>query len=371
VSAENRHGGVFDSTTSPKSLGVTGLQMNKNAMDSPGKGHQSTLHSRSSGYEAQTVSGDELSTLLFPTSPQTFIDEYWQRKPLFLKGAPEKFEGLFDFSRFQRAIKQASELVDPSGFSIGAFVREDSLTFTESIDVDDVESCLARGATVCVNAINLGDDDLTYYASAIREQMSYAGLVRFNCYLSPDGSGAPTHFDARVSLTLQIKGRKRWRFSPRPAMHWPPSNAQIRSDGTPYWMLWNESPEWSQLESVDEATFVEVVLEPGDLLCLPSGTWHTAKAVGQSLALNLVFNPYSFFGFLTHLLESELLSRAEWRGSPPPIYVGDLRPAELPSQLETYVAERLFELDALVEKLKDDPACINRVWRDLIKYETF
>jgi ribosomal protein L16 Arg81 hydroxylase len=39
--------------------------------------------------------------------------------------------------------------------------------------------------------------------------------------------------------------------------------------------------------SARDVAFHEVVLHPGDLLCLPAGTLHAAKAIDGSLALNL------------------------------------------------------------------------------------
>jgi 50S ribosomal protein L16 3-hydroxylase len=329
---------------------------------------------REAACESPGTSGRELTELVSPISPETFLEEYWQRKPLYVKGTPEKFRSLFDRDRFYEAISNASELADPQGFRIAVVLKrsESSLSFSEEIAPNQVDGWLAQGTTICVNDIGAGDDRLTYYATAVREQMSYAGPVRFNCYVSPDGSGADSHFDARVSTTLQIEGKKRWRFSARPSMDWPPSNAQLRRDGSPYWMLAGPSNEqWAQLEPVDESSFTEVVLEPGDLLCLPAGTWHNAKAIGFSLSLNLTFSPLNFFTFLARILEPVFLSHAQWRGSPPPVCAENTRLEKLPPEVEHYVGERLSELRAFLETLETKGAHVNEVWRELVKYQLY
>ena len=41
------------------------------------------------------ISGRELRDLLDPVSPETFFAEYWERKPLFIKGGIDKLERLF------------------------------------------------------------------------------------------------------------------------------------------------------------------------------------------------------------------------------------------------------------------------------------
>ena len=232
----------------------------------------------------------------------------------------------------------------------------------QRIAPEDVDANLAEGLTICVNDISVGDERLRFLARTVREQMSFLGEVWFNCYVSPDGSGANTHFDCTVTTSLQIEGRKRWRFSPAPAIDLPPSNAQVRRDGQPVWMLPSFGyEEWDRLEKVDETTFTEVVLEPGDLLYLPAGTWHNAKAIEFSMALNMVFCPMNFFTLLMRLIEPAFQANPGWRGNPPPVYdVAD--DGHVPLQVESYLRDRFSELREFIGAL--DPAGAH-VLRDL------
>ena len=43
------------------------------------------------------------------------------------------------------------------------------------------------------------------------------------CYASPHGLRFGTHWDCSASFILQIEGSKRWRFSAKPAVQWPPT----------------------------------------------------------------------------------------------------------------------------------------------------
>jgi ribosomal protein L16 Arg81 hydroxylase len=311
----------------------------------------------------------ELSRLLAPLEPHTFVEEYWARKPLHIRGTSAKFTGLFDSDRFFAAVRRAETRGDRS-FRIGVVLPPDAydplgLTSTEPIRAADIDHWLARGNTICVNDISAGDDRLAEFAEAIRSELMFTGRVRFNCYLSPDGSGADTHFDARVATTLQIEGRKRWRFAERPAIDWPPSNAQVRRDGTAAWL--SPLAGFGDLDGkpVDESEFAEVVLEPGDVLILPAGTWHNAKAAGGSLALNLTFTPMSFLELLLRAVQPQLLASSDWRGGPPVVLRDDVSHKEAHPAVLAYIDQRLDELRRLAEALGG--ARVADLWREIAR----
>src|SRR5207244_9094757 len=119
----------------------------------------------------------------------------------------------------------------------------------------------------------------------------------------------------------QISGKKRWRYSRAPAVPFPTHNvvgenrifSYVRGDPMPR--------PWEDFAPPDEREFEEVVLEPGDVLCLPAGTWHAAKAIDHSLALNLAFNPVPVWSILHDALEARLAELPGWRQSPPPTLV--------------------------------------------------
>jgi hypothetical protein len=257
---------------------------------------------------------------------------------------------------------------DSGDFRIRALLRDErkGRTFGEDIPSDGIGEWLASGTTICVNNIGAGDMALSRFASIIKEQLGFVGSARFNCYLSPDKSGADTHLDAKVAMTLQIEGQKRWRFSSGVAMEWPPSNAQLRPDGTTYWVLPGiENEPWTKLERVDEAAFNEVLLSPGDLLCLPAGSWHSAKAVGSSLALNLAFAPINFYFILMRLLDPTFRSHSAWRGSPPPALPAGADEA-IPFQVEGFLADRLTELRHFLDHVDLKDPQWSRIWKELI-----
>jgi ribosomal protein L16 Arg81 hydroxylase len=320
---------------------------------------------------ASEFAGQEFAHLVSPMEPNRFLHEYWQVQPIHIKGNPGKFRGLFDRTRFDEAIARAASLAHIPSFQVNALqpARLDeplTLATMQTVARETVPVLLGQGFTICVNDVGAADDLLYAYTKAVKRQMNYVGRVRFNCYISPDASGADTHLDARVSTTIQIEGRKRWRFSSRPVVAWPLSNAQVDCHGAPQWMSpWAGTSEWERLEPVAEDGFLEAVLEPGDVLCLPAGTWHNAKAIGESLALNLSFSPGPFFPVLTRLLEAEFMQSAPWRGGPPPTITKDPMDDGLPTAVGEYLTERLAEVRSFLSRVDLHDPKIAAMWRDL------
>jgi ribosomal protein L16 Arg81 hydroxylase len=243
---------------------------------------------------------------------------------------------------------------------------DDPLTtaWTESIDPDAVEAAVASGHTVCVTDLSAGSPELAWLAASARRELGTIGEARLNAFLSSPGSGAQLHIDARVTTSLQVSGRKRWWYGAAPAVAWPRSNAQLLADGTPVWMFpWAGGENWERLDPPRPATLHEVVLGPGDLLCLPAGTWHAAQAIERCLALNLSFSPPDVPGLVQRLLERCLTGDERWRGALPPSPAATDGAPDWPaarSALAALLAEAADLLGAQAAALTGDAECAAR-----------
>jgi ribosomal protein L16 Arg81 hydroxylase len=208
-----------------------------------------------------------LAAVLSPVSVNTFIDQYFGKRPLVVRGAPGKFDAL----------------MKPGDFIYGLdHVPEIRCVFGElrqaTISPGDIREMFEAGATICVTGIDCAHRSLRSAARRIEMEMGYAGRIDFRAYLSPPGSGFDIHYDARVGTTLQLEGTKTWWYSNEPDSPFPTEN----------------SPRTNLVaikRALAKVKLRRVTLRPGDLLCLPAGVWHKAKAgAGGSFALNLAFN---------------------------------------------------------------------------------
>jgi ribosomal protein L16 Arg81 hydroxylase len=165
----------------------------------------------------------------------------------------------------------------------------------------------------------------------------------------PPGLGFRTHFDCQPSFILQIEGTKRWRFSARPALAWPPLNV---ADAGRAAELTDRYPFLNVAYPLDERGFVEQLLSPGDVLFLPAGSWHQTESSGLSLSLTMTCIPTTTADIVEDTLWQSLSRRESWRSNVPPVLPRELRPGRLPAPVKRFFDARLAELRRQVRDLR-------------------
>jgi ribosomal protein L16 Arg81 hydroxylase len=310
-----------------------------------------------------TTAGDSAARILAPLEVDEFRRQYWGQRALYLPGSVGKFDFLFDEDRFHAAVRRCHAMNTPPGqFRLRAFKLDDEsgLTMGRDIAPADIDAALAAGETICVNDISAGDDDLAFHADEFRKALGHAGNSRFNSYRSRHGGGASIHFDRRIACTLQISGKKRWRYARRAALAWPRVNAQADRRGAARYIGPGGLDAWEQLSPVHASEFEEVLLSPGDLLCLPAGTWHETRSEGDSLALNLTSGALAFSEVMQLTLQTALAHEPAWRSV---MAIGPVEGEESwPPEALAYCRERLQEAAEVLQRLQRDPRQLVRAW---------
>ncbi len=299
------------------------------------------------------LNGRELQDLVSPVSPEEFVNSYFSRTSLSVKGTQKKFDHIFNWDRLRQALFRGQKISDKRYNITASFTAgEDSASSKKMTEANhnQVVELLNAGATICITNIHMADPILASWAQAIREQLNFTGTVGVNCYVSPDGSGLPMHYDKRVATTLQIAGKKRWKFSTKSAKAWPTTNE--------VYLLGQTAENIGVLPPNME--FQEVELEPGDMLCLPAGAWHSARGIGFSLALNLYFSPRNFLDQLIPLLHNFSESNESWRGGPPATL--EKIHGNVPEDISKYVYDRLNEFHNLAIELTHKPDVLIAPW---------
>ena len=308
------------------------------------------------------LNGCELQELVSPISSEEFVNSYFARASLNLEGHPQKFDHIFGWERLRQALSRGQDISDgryniTASFSSG----EDSGSSREMIKAqhDQVIELLNAGATICITNIHMADPFLAQWAQAIRAQLNFTGTVGVNCYVSPDGSGLPMHYDKRVATTLQIAGSKRWKFSVEPAKVWPNTN-EVYIEG---------ETEGDVGKLPADMEFREVELKPGDVLCLPAGAWHSARGIGHSLALNLYFAPRNLFDQFIPLLQDFAVANEHWRGGPPATV--EKTQGEMPQTVAAYMRERIEEFHKMALEIIDSPDSLAEPWLTSLNYAPY
>ena len=299
------------------------------------------------------LNGHELKDLVNPVSCEEFANSYFSRMSLNVEGHAQKFDHIFSWEKLKQALARGRNISDRRYNITASFTGgEDSSSSRYMMEAhhNQVIDLLNAGATICITNIHMADPVLAKWAQAIRAQLNFTGTVGVNCYVSPDGSGLPMHYDKRVATTLQIAGKKRWKFSTKPARAWPTTN-EVYIDG--------QMGESAGTLPAD-MEFQEVELEPGDLLCLPAGAWHSAQGIGFSLALNLYFAPRNLLDQFIPLLQNFAVSNENWR-SGPPATIGKIQ-GDIPKTVSSYMRERLDEFHKMALEVIDGQDELYESW---------
>jgi len=296
------------------------------------------------------LTGRELEELISPVSCEDFVNSYFSRVSLSTKGHPQKFDKIFSWGKLAQALVRGQKVSDGRYNITASFTGgEDTGNPRGMIKAthDKVVELLNAGATICITNIHMADPALAQWAQAIRAQLNFTGTVGVNCYVSPDASGLPMHYDKRVATTLQISGSKRWKFSTGAAKPWPNTNEAYQGGG-------KDGKDVGKLPP--EMEFREVELNPGDVLCLPAGAWHSARGIGHSLALNIYFAPRSYLDQFMPLLQNFAAQSEAWRGGPPATM--EKIQGKMPKEVSAYMRERLDEFHRMAKEAINQDALV-------------
>ncbi|MEN0076960.1 MAG: cupin domain-containing protein [Paracraurococcus sp.] len=248
--------------------------------------------------------------LLAPVTPEQFLAEYHDRKPLHIRGAAAKFAHVLSWRQINRLLDMTHIW---SGQSLklvmdGTPVPTDQYcSRATSRDNDPVQQpvaarvrdWVARGASLVLNDV----DSLTPGLAAVSGALEAAGLgkAQANVYISWQSHKAfPTHYDTHDVWAVQVEGEKTWNVWEGRA-EWPIAHPAFRTETQ------------AQHEQQKGRLREKVLLKAGDLLYLPRGWYHDALAEAPA-SVHVAFGLHAPLGMdLLNILHERALYDAEFR----------------------------------------------------------
>ncbi|MBH8608354.1 HEXXH motif-containing putative peptide modification protein [Thermoactinomyces sp. CICC 10521] len=205
---------------------------------------------------------------------EQFFQEYWRKKPLFIKGGALKLlQTQWQAAEFEEMARQVEEL-DPRLVKRNA----NGLTFVQKVSI--------------VN------ERLSELAVRFQKEMSCPSIW-FDGVRANHGHSIGCHFDDSDNFVLQQEGVKIWKLHPPDI---------IADEVLQKRMLKN--PDVGNIFMPDE--YLEFILEPGDLLYIPIFWPHWGVSEGPSLSLSLVCNATNGLRDLLPLVSRQLAEDPEW-----------------------------------------------------------
>lgn len=282
------------------------------------KNSESTGFSPASSSKVQTVEcGNETANeafhwLLNPKTPEYFYRKHWDKLPLFVKRSNSNYyKGLFSTKEFDTIMKE-NDLSYDGHIDVLKYVDGERQTVQNDMKVNPafVWNKYKEGNSIRMRNPQSYYKPLGSLCSLLQEYFS--SYVGANMYLTPAGTqGFPPHYDDIDAFILQIEGKKLWK------LYEPRDEKEILARYSSADMTEDEMGE----------LYMEVELNPGDMLYFPRGVIHQAKAASDAHSLHLTIstnqlNTYGDFlkAGLSNALEEAMQDDIEFRRSIPKDY---------------------------------------------------
>lgn len=226
-----------------------------------------------------------LADLLSPITFQTFVDDYWERKHLFIsRGNPDYYSALGsleDVDRWLHAARESPREILDIVPSLEA-QRRTTRQRVRDLAMDKLYNAFCSGDTIVLNGVQDFSPPLALLMASLEERFN--SRFRANMYLAPAGAQVfRPHVDPHDIFVLQIQGTKDWHlYEPLPAYQFPVETL-------------SHSKAYSGDVDPDSIQLLEHAhLEPGDFLYLPGGFPHTAMTT-EGISLHLTLSARQLF----------------------------------------------------------------------------
>ncbi|MYZ10214.1 cupin [Streptomyces sp. SID2999] len=230
-----------------------------------------------------------------------FARDVWSRTALLTRHASD-FSDVFDAGAvdellarrglrtpFLRVAKNGAVLPESFYTSPGGV----GATIADQLDDTKLWRLFADGATLVLQALQRTWAPVGELCAALGAELGHP--VQANAYITPpQNQGFDDHYDVHDVFVIQIQGSKRW------LVHEPVHHDPLRDQP------WTEHRA-AVAEAAQGPAYIDTVLEPGDVLYLPRGWLHAARAKGEvSVHLTLGVHVWTRYALAEQLTEAAL-----------------------------------------------------------------
>lgn len=244
-----------------------------------------------------------LAQLLHPITPEEFLSDYWEQKPLLVRrGKPDYYRDVLD----RRTIDRVITTMHPKFPDVQIINAKQDLTTNDYcfpsglVDVARFYQQFEAGGTILVGHLEERDETMANICRSLEREMS--ARFQANIYLTPaDSKGFKRHWDGHDVFVLQAEGKKHWRVYdeqvvlPLKGEHFNPNVANTTHEPT-----------------------MDFVLEAGDLFYLPRGIMHDAVTdEGHSLHATVGIFCVSWAELMMETIARAITTHRDFRRSLP------------------------------------------------------
>lgn len=239
----------------------------------------------------------DLSDLLGHCTPEEFLRNYWEQRPLFVGNSEtsEELRTLLNPNDVDRLLT-TSELRYPAfrlaklgqDIPLSQYTRDirrlDGPNITGLVDVDSVISHFQEGATLILQGLHRSWEPLATLCRSLERTLNYP--TQTNLYFTPpNAQGFAKHWDTHDVFVIQLTGHKQW---------------LVYGSPTPLPM---DNQRYSETGDILEPLLTRTLV-PGDVLYIPRGFVHEGKtSASASLHVTLGVLSYTWRDLLHILID--------------------------------------------------------------------
>lgn len=216
-----------------------------------------------------------LQSLLGELPVSQFLEKHFTRIPFSSAGGAKSYTGHLDWNVVREIIEKDKSVlrIVKDGKMVSDYVK---------LSLDEVQRRHAEGCTLLVRYAEKSDPDLKTLADDFA--VSFRTEVDIQLYCTPEGHNAfGWHYDVEEVFIIQFKGSKHYTIRPN-TIH---PNPLVKS-----------IPKDQGYEQEKSTATIQVTLEEGDWLYIPSGWWHRAQTRKESMHISIGLMPRSALDLL-------------------------------------------------------------------------
>ena len=230
-----------------------------------------------------------LQNLLGGVPTEQFLEKHFTRIPYSQPGKADSYTDLLNWNVVEKIIQEDKSVlrVVKDGKMVSDYVK---------LSMEEVKTKHAEGCTLLVRFAEKSDQRLKDLADDFAR--SFRTDVDIQLYCTPQGHNAfGWHYDVEEVFILQCEGSKHYTIRPN-TIH---PNPLVKS-----------IPKDQGYEGEKSTTAIQVTLEKGDWLYIPSGWWHRAETKSESMHISVGLMPRSALDLL-ELFPEYLAKDPFWR----------------------------------------------------------
>ncbi len=252
-----------------------------------------------------------LARLVAPLSVGAFFAESWGRASHhFLAPSRARFDDLAPTGGWQACVRQSAVIDAATQDAVGSQRQR-------RVEAGSVQEAFDAGETICAD-VSTAESVAPALASLKAQLRPVDGEPFAKLYVSPARAGFAMHMDAHHVFVVQLSGAKRWWFGDVPVAPHALLGGKVDPDGRAVhtyprdgWPI--ADADGHPLVAPERDALVSVVLEPGDVLYLPPGTWHTTCATETSVALSISPPRVPLSAVVLGALRERIEADPQWR----------------------------------------------------------